>query len=75
MSYNCANGEQISVRYFPQQGVASLMRGGQTTELQQQATPPGFTYTGPSTVLRVQPDRLRLDMTVGMMAPTRCTAV
>ncbi|TPE60517.1 lysozyme inhibitor [Sandaracinobacter neustonicus] len=74
VSYNCSNGEQISVRYFPQQGVASLSRGGQNTELQQQVTPPGFTYTGPSTVLRVADDRMRLTMTVGMMSGTNCTA-
>ncbi|MCG2842843.1 MliC family protein [Sandaracinobacter sp. RS1-74] len=74
VSYNCTNGEQISVRYFPQQGVASLNRGGQNTELQQQSTPPGFTYTGPHTVLRVQEDRMRLTMTVGNMAAANCTA-
>ncbi len=74
VSYNCDNGEQITVRYFPQQGVASLVRGGQTTELQQQATPPGFTYSGGATTLRVQPDRMGLTMTVGAMASTRCTA-
>jgi hypothetical protein len=74
VSYNCSNGEQINVRYFPQQGVASLNRGGSTTELQQQSTPPGFTYTGPSAVLRVQEDRMRLTMTIGMMAATNCSA-
>ena len=74
VTYNCSNGEQITVRYFPQQGVASLNRGGSTTELQQQSTPPGVTYTGPNTVLRVHDDRMRLTMTVGMMAGTNCTA-
>lgn len=74
VTYNCTNQEQITVRYFPQQGVASLNRGGQNTELQQQSTPPGFTYTGPHTVLRVQEDRMRLTMTVGNMAATNCTA-
>lgn len=74
VTYNCTNGEQVTVRYFPQQGVASLNRGGHTTELQQQSTPPGFTYTGPSTVLRVHDDRMRMTMTVGNMAATNCTA-
>lgn len=74
VTYNCTNGEQVAVRYFPQQGVASLNRGGHTTELQQQSTPPGFTYTGPSTVLRVHDDRMRMTMTVGNMAATNCTA-
>lgn len=74
VSYNCTNGEQVTVRYFPQQGVASLNRGGQNTELQQQSTPPGFTYTGGHTVLRVHEDRMRMTMTVGNMVSTNCTA-
>jgi hypothetical protein len=74
VTYNCTNGEQVTVRYFPQQGVASLNRGGHNTELQQQSTPPGFTYSGPSTVLRVHDDRMRMTMTVGNMAATNCTA-
>jgi hypothetical protein len=74
VNYTCTNGEQVSVRYFPQQGVGVLVRGGQNTELQQQSAPPGFLYVGPSTVLRVQEDRLRMTMTIGNMAATNCTA-
>jgi hypothetical protein len=74
VNYTCTNGEQVSVRYFPQQGVGVLVRGGQNTELQQQSSPPGFLYVGPSTVLRVQEDRMRMTMTIGNMAATNCTA-
>jgi hypothetical protein len=74
ISYTCTNGEQVSVRYFLQQGVGVLTRGGQTTELQQQSSPPGFLYVGPSTVLRVQEDRMRMTMTIGNMAATNCSA-
>lgn len=74
VTYSCTNGEQVSVRYFPQQGVATLVRGGQSTELQQQSSPPGFLYVGAHTVLRVQEDRLRMTMTIGNTAAANCTA-
>ena len=70
----CDNGEQVSVRYFPQQGIAVLERGGQNLEMNGASTPPGLTYTaGPST-LRVAPDRLTMQMSVGMMGATNCKA-
>lgn len=74
VEYVCDNGETVTVRYFPQQGVGVLVRGGQNTELQQSATPPGFTYSGGPTTLRVADDRLSMTMQVGMMATTACKA-
>ncbi|MGL6043751.1 MAG: MliC family protein [Sandaracinobacteroides sp.] len=74
VTYSCTNGETVSVRYFPQQGIGVLVRGGQNTELQQQSSAPGFLYVGPSTVLRVQEDRQRMTMTIGTMAAANCTA-
>ena len=74
VAYACDNGEQVSVRYFPQQGIAVLERGGQNIEMNGTSTPPGFTYTaGPST-LRVAPDRLTMQINVGMMATANCKA-
>lgn len=75
VNYSCSNGEQVTVRFFPQQGVATLVRGGMNTELQQQSAPPGFLYVGAQTVLRVQEDRLRMTMTIGSMSATNCTAI
>lgn len=75
VAYSCSNGEQVAVRYFPQQGIGVLERGGQTVELQQQASPPGFLYVGAQTVLRVHEDRLRMTMTIGNMVATNCTAL
>ncbi|MFN3370827.1 MAG: MliC family protein [Sphingomonadaceae bacterium] len=74
VDYACDNGEQVTVRYFPQEGVAVLVRGGQNQELQQQATPPGFTYSGGQTALRVSENRLTMQMNIGMMATASCTA-
>lgn len=74
VAYVCDNGEQVSVRYFPQQGIAVLMRGGQNIELNGTSTPPGFTYSSGPTTLRVAPDRLTMQMNVGMMATANCKA-
>jgi membrane-bound inhibitor of C-type lysozyme len=75
VAYSCSNGEQVAVRFFPQQGIGVLERGGQTVELQQQASPPGSLYVGAQTVLRVSEDRLRLTMTIGDSVATNCTAL
>ena len=74
VNYQCDNVEQVTVRFFPQQGIGVLMRGGQNTELQGQETTPGFTYTNGQTTLRVAPDRLSMTMNVGMMATATCRA-
>lgn len=74
VTYVCDNGERVSVRYFLQQGIAVLMRGGQNIELNGTSTPPGFTYNAGPTTLRVAPDRLTMQMNVGMMATANCKA-
>jgi hypothetical protein len=74
VSYRCDNGEQVDVRFFPQQGIGVLVRGGQNTELNQTRTPPGFTYSNGQTTLRVSDDRLTMQMNVGMMATANCRA-
>ncbi len=75
VSYRCDNGETVQMRFFPQQGIGVLVRGGQNQELQGTATPPGFTYSGGQTSLRVSENRLQMQMTIGMMASTTCTAI
>jgi len=75
VAYSCTNGEQVAVRFFPQQGIGVLERGGQNVELQQQSSAPGFLYVGAQTVLRVNEDRLRMTMTIGNMVATNCTAL
>ncbi|MFN3591627.1 MAG: MliC family protein [Thermaurantiacus sp.] len=71
-NFACDNDEEIEVRFFPEQGVAVLVRGGETTELQQQRVASGFEYSNGQTTLRGKGEELT--MTVGMMAPTNCTA-
>lgn len=71
--FRCDNGETVLVRFFPQQGIAVLERGGQNVELQQQRTGSGFLYSNGQTSIRGQGNDMT--MTVGNMAPTQCRAV
>ncbi|WP_448585187.1 hypothetical protein [Thermaurantiacus sp.] len=47
----CANGETIELRFFPDVGVAVLVRGGGTTELQFEPGSSGLRYTAPDLVV------------------------
>ncbi|MCG2842841.1 MliC family protein [Sandaracinobacter sp. RS1-74] len=70
--FACDNGETIEVRFFPDQGIAVLVRGGQNVELNGEPVASGFHYTNGQTAIRGKGDELEL--TVGMMAPTKCKA-
>ena len=72
-NFACDNGERVSLRSFPQQGIAVLERGGQSTELQQQRVGSGFHYSNGQTSVRGKDGEMT--MTVGMMAATQCRAV
>jgi hypothetical protein len=70
VTYSCTNGEQLEVRYFPNQGVASVTRGGKSMELQQQ----GELFVGPGVIIRPQQDRMRITVSEGDRS-ANCTAV
>lgn len=72
-SFKCDNDETIEVRFFPDQGIAVLVRGGQNVELQGEPVASGFLYSNGQTTLRGKGQEL--EMTVGMMAATKCTAI
>lgn len=60
------------MRFFAQQGIGVLVRGGEALELQQQPSASGFIYgNGPVTV-RGKGSELIIE--VGRMAPIRCQA-
>jgi len=71
--YRCANGEAIEVRYFPEQGVAVLVRGGQAMELQQQPAASGFWYSNGPHGIRGKGSELRVE--TGRMVPLTCQAI
>jgi membrane-bound inhibitor of C-type lysozyme len=71
-SFACDNGETVEVRFFPEQGVAVLVRGGQNTELQSESVASGFKYSNGQTTIAGKGDELTLN--VGMMATAKCKA-
>lgn len=72
-NFACDNGERLSLRRFPQQGIAVLERGGQSSELNRQPAPKGFHYSNGQTSVRGNGHTITV--TVGMMAPMQCRAV
>ena len=71
-TFACDNGETVEVRFFPDQGIAVLVRGVQNVELQQKPTADGFEYSNGQTTIRGKGNELTLN--VGMMATAKCTA-
>lgn len=71
-SFACDNGETVEVRFFPEQGIAVLVRGGQNTELQGEPVASGFKYSNGQTTITGKGDAIELN--VGMMATAKCTA-
>lgn len=70
--YRCDNGETVAVRYFPAQGVAVLVRNGETIELQQAPAGSGVIYTNGPTTVRGKGDDVTLE--IGRMVPIQCTS-
>mgnify|MGYP006193166457 FL=1 len=70
--YTCANGEKLEVRYFASQGVAVLVRGGRTQELQEMRTASGTAYEGEGVKLRGKGRELVVD--IPGTAPFTCNA-
>lgn len=72
VAYTCTDGQNVSVRFFPEQGVATLLRHGETIELQQKPTGSGFLYSNGPSSIRGKGDDLTLE--IGRMASLQCTA-
>ena len=72
-SFKCDNDETVEVRFFPDQGIAVLVRGGQNVELNQEVTASGFKYSNGQTSISGKGNELT--MQVGMMAAAKCTAI
>jgi len=70
--FDCANGEQLEMRFFPARAVALLMRNGETIELQQQISGSGFIYSNGPTTVRGKGRELTVE--IGRVGPIRCTA-
>jgi membrane-bound inhibitor of C-type lysozyme len=71
-TFQCDNDETIEVRFFPDQGVAVLVRGGENIELNGEPVASGFKYSNGQTTIQGKGNELMLN--VGMMATTKCVA-
>lgn len=72
VGFTCSNGPDLSVRFFPAQGVAVLVRSGESIELQQQPSGSGFIYGNGPTTIRGKGDDLTVE--IGRMVPLQCKA-
>jgi len=72
VNFVCANDEHVEMRFFPIQGVAVMIRGGTSMELQQEPAGSGFLYRGESVSVRGKGDEIMIDD--GRTAPLRCEA-
>lgn len=69
-AFACDDGQRIQVRFSHARRMATLLRGGESIELPQQASGSGFIYSNGRTTLRGKGEELILE--VGRMAPIRC---
>lgn len=72
VSYSCDRGDEVQVQFFSNQGLATLLRDGQTFELKQLPAGSGFHYSnGPMSIRGKAGD---LTVLIGRMAAIRCKA-
>lgn len=72
--YDCGSGQEIEVRYFPEQGVAVVVLEGVNNEMQEARVGSGFEFVGQGITLRGQGDEATL--TVGdQSVPCKLKAV
>lgn len=72
VAFACSNGQSLSVRFFHAQGLAVLVRNGETMELQQQPSGSGFIYSNGSTTIRGKGNDLTVE--IGRMVPLQCSS-
>ncbi len=68
----CDRGDEVQVRFFSNQGLATLVRNGQAFELKQQPSGSGFHYSNGPMSIRGKADDLTV--IIGRMAPIKCKA-
>ncbi len=72
VAFNCGDGQSLSVRFLAEQGVAILVRNGETIELQQQPSGSGFIYSNNATTIRGKGNDLTVE--IGRQTPLQCQA-
>lgn len=72
VAFTCTRDESLSVKFFPAQGVAVLVRNSDSIELQQQPSGSGYIYSNGPITIRGKGDDLTVE--IGRMAPLQCKA-
>ncbi|MEO0309747.1 MAG: MliC family protein, partial [Gloeomargarita sp. DG02_3_bins_56] len=72
VAFTCTDGQSLSVRFFPEQEKAVLIRNGETVELPQKPSASGFIYSNDSTKIQGKGDDLTV--AIGRMTPLQCKA-
>lgn len=72
VSFTCTGGESLSVRFFPNQEKAILIRNGETIELQQEPAASGFRYSNSNKSTTISGKGNNLTVTIGRMTPLEC---
>jgi membrane-bound inhibitor of C-type lysozyme len=72
VAFRCTDGQSLSVRFFPAQERAVLLRNGDAIELPQQRSGSGFIYSNGPTTIRGKGKDLTVE--IGRMVPLQCKA-
>lgn len=72
VAFACTDGQSLSVRFFPAQDLAVLMRNGEAIELRQWPSGSGFIYSNGPNTIRGKGDELTVE--IGRMVPIQCRA-
>ncbi len=70
--FTCADGSAIELRFFPEQGVAVLLRNGGSQELQAEPAGEAYRYRGDGVLVEGKDNSLNL--TIGTTPDIACTA-
>ena len=72
VAFQCSNGETLSVRFYPTEERAVLVRHGQEIALKQQPSGSGFIYSNGPNTIRGKGNALTVE--IGRMVPLQCEA-
>ncbi|MFN7176933.1 MAG: hypothetical protein ACK4MX_08575, partial [Thermaurantiacus sp.] len=75
VTYRCANGTEVTMRFFPEFDRANLWQDGVQTEMNGETVAGGRLYSSGSTQALVSTERSQMTLRVGMAAETQCRAL
>jgi len=73
VEFSCINSADVTVRFFPDQELAVLLRNGEEIELPQQRSGSGFIYSNGPNTIRGKGNELSVE--IGRMVPLQCSRI